>query len=246
MLCFVEKTAEKRGENMQMNGLWENNIVTVNGTVTKEATYSHTVYGEGFYTFQIASARLSSYADILPVMVSERLLALSEKKLQEGSQVCITGQLRSYNHFNGEKNRLMLTVFARELSFAEKDIAEPANEILLHGYICKKPVYRQTPFGREISDILVAVNRAYHKSDYIPCIVWGRNARYVGEAAVGTPISLKGRIQSRIYQKKTGDIMEERIAYEVSVSQMELEGKVETKEKSDTKDHREERNFPMF
>lgn len=234
---------------MQMNGLWENNMVTVTGVVTEEAQYSHTVYGEGFYTFCVASERLSNYADILPVMVSERLLALAENELHKGSKICITGQLRSYNHFNGKKNRLVLTIFARELSFQKDDVIAPCNEIFLNGYICKKPIYRKTPFGREISDILIAVNRAYHKSDYIPCIVWGRNARYVGEASVGTPISLKGRIQSRTYQKKAGDKMEERVAYEVSVSQMELtemKEKQEIKKELVTKDNTEEESFPLL
>ena len=231
---------------MQMNGLWENNMVTVTGTVTIEAKYSHRVYGEGFYTFSLASERLSNYTDVLPIMVSERLLALSEHGLQKGSRVCVTGQLRSYNHFNGKKNRLVLTVFARELSFAEEDTLVPCNEIFLNGYICKKPIYRKTPFGREIADILVAVNRAYHKSDYIPCIVWGRNARYVGEAAVGIFISVKGRIQSRTYQKRTGDMIEERVAYEVSVSQMELDGTKETQKEPVTKDTMGEESFPLL
>ncbi|MBM6828329.1 single-stranded DNA-binding protein [Anaerotignum lactatifermentans] len=207
---------------MQINNWPENNKVTVTGIVAEEAAFSHEVYGEGFYTFKIASERLSDQADILPVMISERILAVSGGELKKGSRIRIVGQLRSYNNYTETKSRLVLTIFARELSLRPEETTAAVNEIHLQGYICKKPIYRKTPFGREISDILVAVNRAYNKSDYIPCIVWGRNARYVDTVQVGTPIEIRGRIQSRTYQKKLGDVVEERVAYEVSVSQISL------------------------
>ena len=176
---------------------------------------SHKIYGEAFYTFFLECDRLSDNKDVLPVTVSERLL--SRHPLCDGSCVCVRGQLRSYNKLIGGRIRLYLTVFARELC----DAQGPANEIALTGYICKPPVYRVTPFGREITDLLVAVNRAYNKSDYIPCIVWGRNARYAGGLAVGDKITVHGRVQSRQYEKVTDEGKTLRTAYEVSVARLQ-------------------------
>ncbi len=177
---------------------------------------SHRIYGEAFYTFYLECERLSEKADILPVTVSERLLF--KYPLCEGAQVCVKGQLRSYNKLVDGKVRLYLTIFAKDLE--EKSRA--VNEIELTGYICKPPVYRVTPFGREITDMLVAVNRAYNKSDYIPCIVWGRNARYAAGFDVGDKITIAGRVQSREYEKvlESGD-KQQRTAYEVSVSKLQ-------------------------
>ncbi len=203
---------------MRMEGLPENNTVWVSGKIIQGCVFSHAVYDEGFYTFSIASERLSENEDILPVMVSERLLDV--KLLQMGVRVQIMGQLRSYNHYGGRKNRLVLTIFARELCLPDETEFMNENRIYLNGFICKPPIYRKTPFGREISDILVAVNRAYHKSDYIPCIAWGRNARYISNLEVGTNIRIWGRMQSRVYQKRIGDEIEERVAYEVSVAKV--------------------------
>lgn len=205
---------------MQMDGLPENNLVTIAGTVAEECVFSHEVYGEGFYTFKISSERLSDKEDILPVTVSERLM--DKEMLRVGVRVDISGQLRSYNNYSNRKNHLVLTIFARELRILEEDEEKNENQIILNGFICKPPVYRKTPFGREISDILIAVNRAYNKSDYIPCIAWGRNARYMAGLEVGFHIRVWGRMQSRAYQKKIGDLIEERIAYEVSVSKIEV------------------------
>lgn len=204
---------------MQIDGLPENNTVVIAGEIVEGCIFSHEVYGEGFYTFQISSERLSDKADILPVTVSERLI--DKELLQVGKRVAITGQLRSYNNYNSKKNRLILTIFAREIELIEEE-EKNENQICLNGFICKPPIYRKTPFGREIADILVAVNRAYNKSDYIPCIAWGRNARYMANLEVGSHIKLWGRVQSRTYQKRIGEEVEERIAYEVSVSQIEL------------------------
>ncbi|NLL69900.1 MAG: single-stranded DNA-binding protein [Epulopiscium sp.] len=199
----------------------KNNQVTIIGKVNSGFDFSHEVYGEGFYSFYVEVPRLSETVDILPVTISERLL--NGSTLAEGTLVEIQGQFRSYNRHDGEKNRLVLTIFAREL-FVLTDgiIYKNPNQILLSGFICKKPNYRTTPFGREIADILLAVNRPYSKSDYIPCIAWGRNARYAQTLEVGESLKVWGRIQSRQYEKKLEDgtsII--RMAYEISVSKME-------------------------
>ena len=211
---------------MQFDALQENNTVLIAGTITEGCVFSHEVYGEGFYTFRISSERLSDKADILPVTISERLI--DKELLQVGVKVDIVGQLRSYNNYGSKKNRLVLTIFAREVRLMEDTEDKNENQIFLNGFICKAPVYRKTPFGREISDILVAVNRAYNKSDYIPCIAWGRNARFISNLEVGANIKVWGRVQSRVYQKRMGEEVEERVAYEVSVSKIELPEKVET------------------
>lgn len=198
----------------------ESNNVTVYGTVTSKPEFSHEMYGEGFYTVFLEVPRLSDISDILPITISERLvLGLN---IDVGSTLLVEGQLRSYNKYQEGNNKLILTVFARNLKTAEQEVKNP-NQIYLDGYICKKPIYRTTPFGREITDMLLAVNRPYNKSDYIPCIAWGRNARYSENLKVGDRIKVWGRIQSRNYQKK---ISEEEIvtrtAYEVSISKMEV------------------------
>ena len=203
-----------------MNSLSENNSVVITGTVVEEKVFSHEVYGEGFYLFKIPSERLSENADILPITISERLLVNLD--ISVGTRLLVHGQLRSYNNYTESKSRLVLTVFAREIRVIQEENLHSENEIILCGYICKKPIYRKTPFGREISDVLIAVNRAYNKSDYIPCITWGRNARYMASLEVGTCVRIQGRIQSRGYQKKVGDSVEERVAYEVSVSKIAL------------------------
>lgn len=198
----------------------DNNRVSLSGTISEECTFSHEVYGEGFYIFKMDVRRLSDNDDILPVTVSERLIDVNS--LKKGMYVNVKGQLRSYNHYSGNKNRLILTAFAREISLDEESLQNP-NEIFLNGFVCKKPVYRITPFGREITDLLIAVNRSYGKSDYIPCIAWGRNAKFAGSLEIGTNIELWGRIQSRTYQKRLDDNrVEERTAYEVSISKIGL------------------------
>ena len=200
----------------------ENNEVLIIGKVKGEKVFSHKVYGEGFYMFDLQVPRLSDSADCLPITISERLLtALGDI---EDKVVEITGQFRSYNQYEEGKNRLVLTIFALEIKeIPEQELSKNKNSIHLKGFICKDPVYRTTPFGREITDILLAVNRSYHKSDYIPCITWGRNARYAQEFKTGTQIEVWGRIQSRTYQKKVegGDTIA-KVAYEVSISKMEM------------------------
>ncbi len=211
---------------MQMNSLPENNFVEMTGVVVEVGVFSHEVYGEGFYRFYLLSERLSEQSDILPITVSERLLV--DQDIQKGTHVKIKGQLRSYNNYSESKSRLVLTIFVREIVTLDTEVLQNCNEIQLHGFLCKPPIYRKTPFGREISDILLAVNRAYGKSDYIPCIAWGRNARYIATLAVGTAITLTGRVQSRTYTKKMGDTTEERTAYEVSITKIALQTERET------------------
>lgn len=198
------------------------NIVTVVGKFHGNLEFSHKIYGEGFYTFDIVVPRLSDYTDVLPVTVSERLIyGMDLKNIK--SKIKVDGQLRSYNKYIEGSNRLILTVFTRDLSIldASEEVKNP-NQIFLDGYICKEPLYRTTPFGREITDLLIAVNRAYGKSDYIPCIAWGRNARFSEKLKIGDRIKIWGRIQSRGYQKRlsSGEVLN-KVAYEVSISKME-------------------------
>lgn len=201
--------------------VFDNNQVMLAGEVVSDFVFSHDVFGEGFYMIDVKTRRLSDSFDIIPVMVSERLISPDENIV--GKQVAVTGQFRSYNRHDESRNRLILSVFAREIEvFDDEPEDVRPNYIFLDGYICKQPVYRKTPLGREIADILLAVNRPYGKSDYIPCICWGRNARYAENFDIGGRVLLWGRIQSREYQKKLNETdVEKRTAYEVSVSKLE-------------------------
>lgn len=191
------------------------------GEIISDFTFSHEVYGEGFYMMNISVKRLSESYDIIPVMISERLIDVTQD--YKGEMIQIFGQFRSYNRHEEKKNRLVLSIFAREVSFVEEESEKvKSNQIFLDGYICKTPVYRRTPLGREIADMLLAVNRPYGKSDYIPCICWGRNARFASGFEVGGHVQIWGRIQSREYVKKLDDdTAQKRVAYEVSVSKLE-------------------------
>ena len=195
----------------------ENNQVSIVGEIVSDFRFSHEVYGEGFYMVDVSVSRLSNFVDYIPVMVSERLIDVT--KDYEGQFVYINGQFRSFNRHEERKNRLVLSVFAREVELMDGMTDEDAcNQIFLDGYICKESIYRKTPLGREIADLLVAVNRSYGKSDYIPCICWGRNARFASGFVVGTHVQIWGRIQSREYVKKISKTeVEQRTAYEVSV-----------------------------
>lgn len=200
----------------------ENNQVVIMGEIVSDFAFSHEIFGEGFYMVDVRVERLSDSIDIIPLMVSERLLDVNGD--YKGMYIAVNGQFRSYNRHEERKNKLVLSVFAREIDFVD-EIGEStkSNQIYLDGYICKEPVYRKTPLGREIADILLAVNRPYGKSDYIPCISWGRNARYANEFEVGSRCRVIGRIQSREYMKKlTEEQVEKRVAYEVSVSKLEV------------------------
>ena len=202
----------------------ENNQVTVMGEVVSRFTFSHEIFGEGFYMVDIRVPRLSESYDTIPVMISERLLDITQDYL--GMLLCVNGQFRSYNRHEERKNRLVLSVFAREVEFiGQLEESFKTNQIYLDGYICKEPIYRKTPLGREIADLLLAVNRPYGKSDYIPCICWGRNARFANHFRVGERCAIWGRIQSREYMKKLDEEhVEKRVAFEVSVSKLELIG----------------------
>lgn len=208
-----------------MDKIIETNMVKVIGKVVSDLEFNHDMYGEKFYIFDLEVPRLSNSVDILPISISERLLIGLDLRI--GEYVIIEGQLRSYNRYVDMRNRLVLTIFTREIHIPEEEelneVLRRPNEIFLDGYICKDPIYRTTPFGREITDILLAVNRPYNKSDYIPSIAWGRNARFCENLNIGDHIKIWGRIQSREYQKKlnTGEI-EKKIAYEVSISKLEF------------------------
>ncbi len=207
----------------------ENNHLVLRGKIVSDKSYSHEIYGEKFYVFNLEVIRLSSTVDIIPITISERLLTGLD--LEIGKKVVVEGQFRSYNNYENERNRLILTVFAKEINEieGEDDKEEVTNEVTLVGYVCKKPIYRQTPFGREIADVLLAVNRAYNKSDYIPSIAWGRNARFCQNMEVGTEVKITGRVQSRTYEKKYEDgTTETRVAYEVSIASMEVVNEEET------------------
>lgn len=205
-----------------MNRIIKNNQVTISGEIASGFNFSHELYGEKFYIVNLKIQRTSGTDDIVPVTVSDRLVDVSEDYI--GQFVSVTGQFRSYNKQDGEKKRLVLSVFAQEFDLLGEDVEiNNDNHIFLNGYICKEPIYRKTPLGREVADLLIAVNRQYGKSDYIPCICWGRNARYAGNLKVGERCSIEGRIQSRIYIKTLDDgSTEERTAYEVSVSKLEV------------------------
>ncbi len=224
----------------------ENNQLVLVGKVTSEKRFSHEIYGEKFYLFDLSVPRLSGNADNIPITISERLLV--EEDLAIGKNIIIEGQFRSYNSFENERNKLVLTVFAKEIKFAENQEEEfkptkenTSNEVILDGFICKKPIYRKTPFGREIADVLLAVNRAYNKSDYIPCIAWGRNARFCENIPVGTEVRIVGRVQSRQYEKKYEDgTSEMKIAYEVSVASLEVIDQAENKKETEIIEEKQE------
>lgn len=201
--------------------VFDNNQVSIAGEVVSEFEFSHDVFGEGFYLLNVSVNRLSHSNDIIPLMVSERLMDVKED--YRGKFIEVTGQFRSYNRHEESRNRLVLSVFVREVTVCEEEKSEvQPNYIFLDGFICKQPIYRKTPLGREIADLLLAVNRPYGKSDYIPCICWGRNARFAEKFQVGGHIQIWGRIQSREYQKKISETeVEKRVAYEVSVSKLE-------------------------
>jgi len=196
------------------------NKVEVIGEIESEFSFSHEVYGEIFYYFTLKIPRLSEMSDYIVITTSERLL--NDTKFKVGSKVYITGQFRSYNNYTNSGNKLILTLFAKDIVMAEDD--KSLNQITLNGFVCKPPIYRTTPFGREITDILLAVNRTYNKSDYIPCITWGRNAKFAGTLNVGDNVVITGRIQSREYQKKISETESiTKTAYEISVSKIELD-----------------------
>lgn len=217
-----------------MDNLLLNNKIYLEGTVAAELQFSHEMYGEGFYTFTLEVPRLSDTKDFLSITVSERLI--TNMNIKKGAELIVEGQLRSYNKFVDGSNRLILTVFARNIEYCIEKSKNP-NQIYLDGFICKQPIYRTTPFGREIADMLLAVNRSYNKSDYIPTIAWGRNSRFCEILNVGDNIRVWGRLQSREYQKKVNEEeVIKKVAYEVSISKMEKVNKEDNQVESSTDD----------
>jgi len=218
----TQNTIQRKGDcKIMSDKIIENNQVTIMGEIASPFIFSHEVYGEGFYMVDVNVKRLSNSEDNIPLMISERLIDVSQD--YTGEFIMVSGQFRSYNRHDEQKNRLVLSVFVREVEFIDEELdGAKTNNIFLDGYICKLPVYRKTPLGREIADLLLAVNRPYGKSDYIPCICWGRNARFASTFEVGEHVQIIGRIQSREYIKKlTETETEKRVAYEVSVSKLE-------------------------
>ena len=204
-----------------MERLNQNNAVTISGEIVSDFTYDHEMYGEGFYKVFVQVTRISGNLDTIPVMVSDRMIDVNENLT--GEMVAIEGEFRSYNKHLPGANKLLLFVFCKKIEVVEHCMNE--DEIFLHGFVCRDPIYRKTPFKREIADLLIAVNRDYGKSDYIPCICWGRNARYAAGFEIGDEIVIRGRIQSRTYEKKISDTESEtRTAYEVSATMIEKIG----------------------
>lgn len=204
-----------------MESYKENNIVNIGGRVVMEPEFSHELFEEKFYIFYIETKRLSNYNDKLPIIVSERLINISN--IKNGSIYKIEGQFRSYNKITDGKSKLVLSIFAKEIDEINDEELLTLNDSTFIGYICKEPIYRKTPLGREIADVLIAVNRSYKKSDYIPCILWGRNAKFCETLSVGTMVKLNGRIQSRTYEKKKEDgTVISKTAYEVSISKFSV------------------------
>lgn len=198
----------------------DNNIITLTGTVETEAQFSHSVLDEEFYSFMLRVPRLSENDDLLPITIPER--QLDSILIQPGNKIKVKGQLRSYNKYTEQKTRLILTVFAKGIAPALPDDDSNPNEIFVNGFICKEPIYRRTPFGREITDLIIAVNRAFNRSDYIPAIAWGKNAVYSENLEIGSNVMLWGRLQSRTYNKRISeDETEVRTAYELSITKIE-------------------------
>lgn len=204
-----------------MEDLFCSNKVVLIGTAMNSPEFNHTVCNESFYSFKLQIPRLSCVYDVLNITVSEDLM--EKVKIIPNNKYIINGEFRSYNNYSNYGSKLILTVFSRSITeVSENPALINPNQILLNGYICKMPIYRVTPFGREIADILLAVNRSYNKSDYIPCIAWGKNARFASSLNIGDNIKISGRVQSREYQKKLSDeSVVNKIAYEVSINKVE-------------------------
>ncbi len=196
----------------------ENNFISLQGKIEGDVNYSHSVLDEDFYKFKLNVSRLSGVIDTLPVTISEKLL--EKINLNDGDNISLTGQLRSYNKYLDNRTRLIITAFAKSIDEEQTEEDNP-NNVILNGYVCKEPTYRKTPFGREITDVIIAVNRAFNRSDYIPTICWGKNALYCRDLPIGTNVLIKGRLQSREYTKRNGEDFEIRTAYEVSVGEIE-------------------------
>ena len=181
------------------------------GYMTKKPEFSHENHGRRFFRFLLEIPRLSGTEDLLPVVAAEELLAGAEA---DGGALRVTGQIRTFNSRTGEGRKLIISIFADTIEPCD---GEPENTVILAGAVCKAPILRRTPLGRDICDIMLAVSRKYHRTDYIPCILWGKTAQETAGLTVGSRLELHGRLQSRNYLKVLTDRTEERTAYEVSV-----------------------------
>lgn len=216
-----------------METLNQNNIVKIGGIVSSDLEFSHEIFDEKFYRFYLDVERLSNFKDRLPIIVSERLINTNDFKL--GSLVYIEGQFRSYNQPVDGRNKLILSIFVKDIQTENVDTnVKTLNDATFIGYICKKPIYRKTPLGRDIADVLIAVNRSYKKSDYIPCILWGRNAKFCENVNIGTMVRISGRIQAREYEKKYQDgSTKSMVAYEISASKFGFVNEDEVEKEND-------------
>lgn len=195
---------------------WNENRAVLRGVVAAAPVLSHENHGEAYDTFPLTVLRLSGSEDRINVIAARTLLEACP--VRTGDEVEIEGEVRSFNNKSGKGSRLVITLYARSICPAQ---GEHGNELALAGVLCKPPVLRRTPLGREICDLMLAVNRRYGRADYLPCIAWGALAERCGTLAVGDPVRLEGRLQSRTYNKVENGVSEERTAYEISVMRME-------------------------
>lgn len=194
-----------------------NNTITVRGILQALPCFSHENHGRKFYRFVLDVSRLSGAVDSLPVIAEESLI--QDLDPFGGSLITVTGQIRSHNQKTDGRRHLMIFIFATTITAED---GEHLNDVLLEGVICKEPIYRRTPLGRDICDIMLAVPRAFHRADYLPCILWGRTAQEVSACHIRDCIRIIGRLQSRIYTKVTDAGSEERTAYEISALTAEI------------------------
>ena len=197
---------------MDMQTGWNENRALLRGTAAAEPVLSHETHGVVYETFPLAVRRLSGSEDRVNVLVPRVLL--EQRPVTEGMELEVEGEVRSFNNKSGKGSRLVITLYAKELRPAA---GEHENQLLLAGVLCKPPVVRRTPLGRDICDLMLAVNRRYGRADYLPCIAWGSLAHQCGGMEVGSTLYFEGRLQSRTYTKNLGDRTEERVAFEVSV-----------------------------
>ena len=198
---------------------WNENRIVLHGRVCQAPVPSHTNHGESYLKFPLAVCRLSGAEDRVNVVASAALL--ERCPLTEGEELSVEGEVRSFNNRTGPGSRLVITLFARSVAPTEE---EPANHLELSGVLCKPPILRRTPLGREICDLMLAVNRRYGRTDYLPCIAWGGLALQCSRLQTGDPLWLDGRLQSRTYLKTVGEATQERTAFEISITSIDPPG----------------------
>ena len=187
------------------------NQILLRGELDTLPAFSHESHGRRFYSFTLAVERLSGTMDLLHCVAAEELVQALDPS--GGEMVELIGQVRSFNNRSGAGRRLVISAYAEQLRTCDD---EPANEVILCGSICRQPIFRRTPLGREICDLMLAVNRPYRRADYLPCILWGHTAQHCANFPVGTTLQLTGRLQSRTYVKQLETGSEQRVAYEIS------------------------------